>query len=193
MFWLFGLEACGILASWPEVEPTSSAMESEVLTTGPLGKSPQFLSGSGIPLLWLWFALYPHNKAPQQVRLISYGICNRLLMNTQRRNSSNRSSNLCIQVVRPLCPAYIAQICFLSDLASVAIVQVPTIVCLNFTRPLTTYLPVPMETFLKCKWGFKKSQCHHWCSEIMHSHIAGGVIIFTIFLKGNLAICVESH
>ena len=39
MFWFFGLKACGILAPWPGVEPTSPALEDEVLTTGPLGKS----------------------------------------------------------------------------------------------------------------------------------------------------------
>ena len=39
MFWFFGLKACGILAPWPGVEPASPALEDEVLTTGPLGKS----------------------------------------------------------------------------------------------------------------------------------------------------------
>ena len=108
-------------------------------------------------------------------------------MNTQQ-NSSNRSSNLCIQVVQPLCPAYIAQICFLSDLASVAIVQVPTIVCLNFTRPLTTYLPVPMETTVPplmqwnyaltyCWWGYSfynlfERQFGHMCWESLKKNTA---------------------
>ena len=36
----FGQEACGILAPWPEIEPTPPAFEGEVLTTGPPGKSP---------------------------------------------------------------------------------------------------------------------------------------------------------
>ena len=39
MFWFFGLKACGILAPWPGVEPASPALEDEVLTTGPPGKS----------------------------------------------------------------------------------------------------------------------------------------------------------
>ena len=39
MFWFFGREAWGILASQPGVEPTPHALESEVLTTGPPRKS----------------------------------------------------------------------------------------------------------------------------------------------------------
>ena len=35
MFWIFGHEACGILALWPEIKPAPSALEGEVLTTGP--------------------------------------------------------------------------------------------------------------------------------------------------------------
>ena len=41
-FWFFGPEACGILAPRPGIEPASSALEGEVLTTGPPGKSPKF-------------------------------------------------------------------------------------------------------------------------------------------------------
>ena len=39
MFWFFGPEACGILASWPGIELIASALEGKVLTTGPSGKS----------------------------------------------------------------------------------------------------------------------------------------------------------
>ena len=41
MFWgfFFGLQACGISASWPGIEPAPPALESEVLTTGTPGKS----------------------------------------------------------------------------------------------------------------------------------------------------------
>ena len=39
MFWFFGQEACGILAPRPRIEPTPPALEGEVLTTGPPGKS----------------------------------------------------------------------------------------------------------------------------------------------------------
>ena len=36
---VFGLEACGILAPQPGIEPTPPALEGKVLTTGPPGKS----------------------------------------------------------------------------------------------------------------------------------------------------------
>ena len=39
MFWLFGCKSRGILAPWPGIEPTPSALEGEVLTSGPPGKS----------------------------------------------------------------------------------------------------------------------------------------------------------
>ena len=39
VFWCFGQEACGVLASWPGIEPALPVLESEVLTTGPPGKS----------------------------------------------------------------------------------------------------------------------------------------------------------
>ena len=39
MFWLFGCEACGILASQPGIEPSPPAVGGEVLTTGLPGKS----------------------------------------------------------------------------------------------------------------------------------------------------------
>ena len=42
MFWFFGREARGILAPQPGIEPTPSALEGEVLTTGPPGKSLLF-------------------------------------------------------------------------------------------------------------------------------------------------------
>ena len=37
----FGRKACGILAPWPGIESVPTALEGEVLTTGPPGKSPQ--------------------------------------------------------------------------------------------------------------------------------------------------------
>ena len=39
MFWVFGHEVCGILAPQPGIEPAPPALEDEVLTTGPPGKS----------------------------------------------------------------------------------------------------------------------------------------------------------
>ena len=40
MFWFSDQEACGILIPWPGIEPTPSALEGKVLTTGLPGKSP---------------------------------------------------------------------------------------------------------------------------------------------------------
>ena len=37
MFWFFGGKVCGILTRWPGIEPTPSALEDRVLTSGPLG------------------------------------------------------------------------------------------------------------------------------------------------------------
>ena len=44
LLWIYvsvflGLQACGILVPWPGIEPAPSALEGEVLTTGPPGKS----------------------------------------------------------------------------------------------------------------------------------------------------------
>ena len=43
MFWFFGQEACGILAPRPGIKPAPTALEDEVLTTGPPGKSQQLM------------------------------------------------------------------------------------------------------------------------------------------------------
>ena len=40
-FFFFGQEACGILAPRARIEPAPPALESEILTPGPPGKSPQ--------------------------------------------------------------------------------------------------------------------------------------------------------
>ena len=42
MFWVFGREACEILALWPGIKPAHPVLEGEVLTTGPTGKSQEF-------------------------------------------------------------------------------------------------------------------------------------------------------
>ena len=52
LFWFFGHEACGIIAPRPGIEPAPSALEGEVLITGPPGKSPGmviYLSKENIP------------------------------------------------------------------------------------------------------------------------------------------------
>ena len=46
-FGFFGQEACGILAPQPEIEPAPPALEGEVLTTGPPGKSQDLLPFKG--------------------------------------------------------------------------------------------------------------------------------------------------
>ena len=43
MFWFFGHEACGILATPPGIEPTPPALEVKVLTTEPSGKSLPYI------------------------------------------------------------------------------------------------------------------------------------------------------
>ena len=42
MFWFFGHEACGILSPLPGIKPSPPALEGEVLTTGPPGKSQHY-------------------------------------------------------------------------------------------------------------------------------------------------------
>ena len=52
MVWFFGLKTCGILASWPGIEPIAPAVEGEVSTTGPPGKSSR-TSICMCPELWM--------------------------------------------------------------------------------------------------------------------------------------------
>ena len=52
MFWFFGREAYGILAPRPGIEPTPPALEGEVLTTGPPGKSPSYKFLNQAPVTW---------------------------------------------------------------------------------------------------------------------------------------------
>ena len=47
MFWFFGHEALGTLTPWPRIEPAPPALEGEVLTTGPPGKSQELLYLNG--------------------------------------------------------------------------------------------------------------------------------------------------
>ena len=59
MFWFFGCEACGILAPRPGIEPAPPALEGEVLTTGPPGKS-RLLSILNRKNTWSCIELQPH-------------------------------------------------------------------------------------------------------------------------------------
>ena len=45
MLWFFGQEACSILAPQPGMEPEPPALEGEVLTTAPPGKSHGLVLG----------------------------------------------------------------------------------------------------------------------------------------------------
>ena len=80
VFWFFGHEAHGILAPRPGIEPTPTALEGKVLTTGPPGKSPDTdpLMGPFHPQrpqtwvpqfsllgLWLW-AWWPGGQAVKE-------------------------------------------------------------------------------------------------------------------------------
>ena len=70
MFWFFGCKECGILAPQPGIEPTPSALESQVLTTGPPGKSlflhhfgptstlVSVIPASGTITMWLFLLPY---------------------------------------------------------------------------------------------------------------------------------------
>ena len=69
MFWFSGQEACGIFASQPGIEPSSPAMEGEVLTTGLLGKysplSPPAFLLHHLPTGWLLPAQTPLTSRPK--------------------------------------------------------------------------------------------------------------------------------
>ena len=48
MFWFWGHEDCGVLAPPSGIEPAPPALESKVFTTGPLGKSCQWVLDESI-------------------------------------------------------------------------------------------------------------------------------------------------
>ena len=54
MFWFFGQEACGILASQTGLEPALPALEGEMLTTGPPRKSLEALFEWHLTYLRFW-------------------------------------------------------------------------------------------------------------------------------------------
>ena len=77
VFWFFGHEAYGILAPRPGNEPTPPALEGEVLTTGPPGKSQcsfldiaKFPSTGTIPLCFplnnVWKCLFSPQCCPER-------------------------------------------------------------------------------------------------------------------------------
>ena len=61
VFWSLGPEACGILVPWPGIRPTPLALEGQVPTTGPPGKSKNMSSWMASQsqniftcILWSW-------------------------------------------------------------------------------------------------------------------------------------------
>ena len=54
MFCFFGCEARGIVAPPPEMEPETSVLEGEVLTTGLPGESRDFAFLLSVPLVLHW-------------------------------------------------------------------------------------------------------------------------------------------
>ena len=60
MFWFFGPEACGILAPRPGVKPTPPALEGQILTIGPPGKSPQSSLNGVLMDIMCWFYKITH-------------------------------------------------------------------------------------------------------------------------------------
>ena len=81
MFRLFGCEACGILAPWPGIKPTSPALEGKVLIAGLPGKS-QFVKFFNMPPYWFL-------KATGCTLVVQA-----LLMNSQGNSDSQRASDL---------------------------------------------------------------------------------------------------
>ena len=72
MFWFFGCEACGILASRPGISPAPPALEDKALTTGPPGKSPQPSDFN-----WQYFNLrYPKGKGFPHISVGKESTCN---------------------------------------------------------------------------------------------------------------------
>ena len=72
MFWFFGHETCGILASQPGIKPAPPALEDEVLATGLAGKPQAFTLGACMlstlyPLLRL--SALDHSRTETQLSL----------------------------------------------------------------------------------------------------------------------------
>ena len=77
IFWFLGHEACGILAHHPGIKPAPPALEDEVLTTGPPGKSPHSC------IVQLEFLSYIRLGMPLAIlKTMSAGSCNRTFSRT---------------------------------------------------------------------------------------------------------------
>ena len=58
MFWFFGPKARGILAPLPGIDPVPPALEGDVLTTGPPGKSLDYLFFFNSYFIYLFIYLF---------------------------------------------------------------------------------------------------------------------------------------
>ena len=77
MFWFLGHEACGILASCPGIKRAPPALEGEVLTTEPPGKSPRSC------IVEIEFLSYIRLRMPLTIlKTMSAGSCNRTFSRT---------------------------------------------------------------------------------------------------------------
>ena len=77
MFWFLGHEACGILASCPGIKPAPPALEGEVLTTEPPGKSPRSC------IVEIEFLSYIRLRMPLTIlKTMSAGSCNHTFSRT---------------------------------------------------------------------------------------------------------------
>ena len=65
MFWFFGCEARGISAPRPGIEPVPPALEGEVLTTGPPGKSWYILNYH--PNSWYSHTVFKNKKCKKGI------------------------------------------------------------------------------------------------------------------------------
>ena len=74
----FGLEACGILAFWPGIEPKPPALEGKVLTTGLLGKSWRdilILEVIVIGAIWSFFVIVVQSLSCVQLFATAWTPC----------------------------------------------------------------------------------------------------------------------
>ena len=83
MFWFFGPKACGILVPWPGIKPAPPALEGDVLTTGPPGKSLWRYS-------WLYFYLFFRFQGQVEITkwilIITFTIMNEVLAALSKYN-----------------------------------------------------------------------------------------------------------
>ena len=88
MVWFFGCKACGILDPWPGIDPTSSSLEGEILTTEPPEKSPTSCFSLNICLLFhlikylwnFWYLINVYYYIILDIFTFKYALINFLYM-----------------------------------------------------------------------------------------------------------------